>query len=78
MKGRVCISYFIKQYFSCIRRKKGMKKKVLSVLLVAAMSVSVLAGCGSKLTTTKMQKMMHHRKKHLAYGAGIQTLMCTL
>ena len=25
-----------------------MKKKVLSALLVAAMSVSVLAGCGSK------------------------------
>ena len=50
-----------------------MKKKVLSVLLVAAMSVSVLAGCGSKADDNKDAKMMHHRKKHLAYGAGIQT-----
>ena len=29
-----------------------MKKKVLSALLVAAMSVSVLAGCGSKADNT--------------------------
>ena len=33
-----------------------MKKKVLSVLLVAAMSVSVLAGCGSKADDNKDAK----------------------
>ena len=37
--------------FSFGKRRKGMKRKVLSVLLCAAMTLGVVAGCGSSSDT---------------------------
>ena len=49
------IYYFdkIKKISEKRERRKLMKKKIVSVLLVAAMAVSMFTGCGSKIDSKK-------------------------
>ena len=45
-----------------------MKKKAISLLLVAAMTATMTAGCGDKQETTQLQETMRHllqKQQHL-------------